>query len=106
MNLFAFPYPLTADAQAHYHPHTHSYLLSHLLGKTPCLPHNDLESMGYTVAAYPITILSAVIKATERVLDRLKEGEGYDDLIMNFEDVKDVVGFNKYYGEEERYRTS
>ncbi len=75
-------------------------------GKTPILPQSELEAMGYTVAAYPITVLSAAMKAMESVLSKLKRSGDYEADIMNFEDVKEIVGFNRYYKEEEKYKTS
>ena len=74
-------------------------------GETPVLPPKELKRMGYTMAAYPLTLLSASIKAMEESLTRIKEGIPTDDIIVSFSDSKDVVGFTRYASEEERYRT-
>jgi 2-methylisocitrate lyase-like PEP mutase family enzyme len=73
-------------------------------GSTPILHPKELKSIGYTMAAYPLTLLSASIRAMESSLARLKEGKPVDDLIMDFSETKDVVGFTLYGQEEERYK--
>ena len=73
-------------------------------GSTPILPPQELKQMGYTMAAYPLTLLSASIKAMQESLERIQKGIPTDDLIATFSETKDVVGFTKYAAEEERYR--
>ncbi|KAJ8548515.1 hypothetical protein ON010_g11160 [Phytophthora cinnamomi] len=89
-------------------------------GLTPVLLPEELGKMGYKLAAYPITLLSASIKAMEQALSLLKCQTGserkeeagrnatpsaaLDNLLCDFAHVKDVVGFTEYYQEEERYK--
>lgn len=73
-------------------------------GSTPILPPKELKAIGFTMAAYPLTLLSASIKAMELSLQRLKEGNPVDDLIMDFSETKNAVGFTLYSQEEERYK--
>lgn len=73
-------------------------------GATPVLPPAELKRMGYTMAAYPLTLLSASIKAMQESLDRIQHGKSTDDLICTFDETKDAVGFSQYGLEEERYR--
>lgn len=73
-------------------------------GSTPILPPAELKQMGYTMAAYPLTLLSASIKAMQESLDRIKHGKPTDDLILPFTETKDAVGFSSYADEEGRYR--
>lgn len=73
-------------------------------GSTPILPPEKLKAMGYTMAAYPLTLLSASIKAMQEALDRIQKGLPTDDLILPFEDTKDAVGFVSYSEEESRYK--
>lgn len=73
-------------------------------GTTPILPPKELKSIGYTMAAYPLTLLSASIKAMQVSLERIKIGEATDDLILTFAETKDAVGFTDYGKEENRYR--
>ena len=74
------------------------------MGSTPILPPQELKKMGYTVAAYPLTLLSASIKAMQESLSRIQEGLPTDDLIVSFAETKDAVGFTQYAKEEQRYR--
>jgi 2-methylisocitrate lyase-like PEP mutase family enzyme len=73
-------------------------------GATPILPPSELKAMGYTMAAYPLTLLSASIKAMQESLHRIQNGLPTDDLILPFAETKDAVGFNSYADEENRYR--
>jgi len=74
-------------------------------GSTPVLSPQELKKIGYTMAAYPLTLLSSSIKAMNESLQRLKDGEPTDDIISTFQDTKDVVGFTSYAKEEARYKT-
>ena len=75
-------------------------------GSTPILPPEELKKMGYTFAAYPLTLLSASIKAMQQSLEYILDGKRTDDLILSFPETKDVVGFTQYAKEEDRYKTS
>jgi hypothetical protein len=56
------------------------------------------------MAAYPLTLLSASIKAMQESLTAIHDGEPTDDLILSFGETKKVVGFDRYAKEEDRYR--
>ena len=73
-------------------------------GDTPILPPAQLKDMGYTMAAYPLTLLSASIRVMQESLDLIKRGEPTEDKILTFAETKDAVGFTRYAEEEERYR--
>mmetsp|Transcript_15921 Transcript_15921/g.26878 ORF Transcript_15921/g.26878 Transcript_15921/m.26878 type:complete len:341 (-) Transcript_15921:165-1187(-) len=73
-------------------------------GNTPILPPSELQEMGYTIAAYPLTLLSASIKTMQESLQLIKEGKPTLDKILPFAETKDVVGFTKYAKEEDRYK--
>jgi len=64
-------------------------------GKTPVLPPARLEELGYKIAAYPLTLLSASLYAMKRALSALKKGDSFDDL-MDFKDLQTIVGFSEY----------
>ena len=73
-------------------------------GKTPIVAKARLEAMGFSVAAYPITLLSAAGKAMKRALNVLLEQEkGSEkttedlDIILPFEELCDRVGFDQYW---------
>lgn len=73
-------------------------------GKTPILSPAMLEEIGFKIAAYPLTLLLAVLPAIEQTLAALSRGVAPHGL-ADFEQLKDVVGFSRYYREEERYRS-
>lgn len=73
-------------------------------GKTPLLPPDKLEAIGYKIAVYPLTLLNASIRAMRDALSSLKCGEQPSG-IMNFEELKAAVEFPKYYEGEKRYKT-
>ena len=72
-------------------------------GLTPELPPEALERIGYSLAAYPLTLLNASISGMRAALGALARGEA-DPLPLPFEEVQRVVGFPEYYAEEARYR--
>lgn len=72
-------------------------------GKTPILTPDQLETLGYKIAAYPLTLQMAALNAMQNALEDLKEGKHPKDL-FSFEQLKDAVGFPAYYDDEERYR--
>eukprot|EP00978_Attheya_sp_CCMP212_P003570 scaffold7494_cov55-Attheya_sp.AAC.2 len=74
-------------------------------GTTPVLKPEELKKMGYTMAAYPLTLLSASIKAMQQSLELIKNGEPTDDIILPFSETKDAVGFTNYGEQEGRYST-
>ncbi len=72
-------------------------------GDTPMLPPRDLAAVGYRIAAYPLTLLSAAMKAMTTALERIKSGGDTADLLMDFAELRRRVGFDDYYEEEQRY---
>jgi 2-methylisocitrate lyase-like PEP mutase family enzyme len=73
-------------------------------GDTPVLPPARLEALGYRLAAYPLTLLSAAMKAMESALAELAAGRHPDVLLKDFADLREVVGFEDYYRDEDRYK--
>eukprot|EP00904_Undaria_pinnatifida_P006572 jgi/Undpi1/3044/HiC_scaffold_15.g06420.m1 len=65
-------------------------------GKTPILPPAELQAMGFTLVAYPISLLSASIKAMKATLARIKAEQPTEDLLEGFGELKRVVGFGEY----------
>jgi 2-methylisocitrate lyase-like PEP mutase family enzyme len=74
-------------------------------GKTPVLPPARLSALGYKIAAYPMTLLNAAIGAMQAALGDLAAGRPAQGL-MDFAELRALVGFEAYYAEEERYRGS
>ena len=71
-------------------------------GDTPVLPPAELESIGYRIAAYPLTLLSAGVRAMQEALVALGRGETPKQL-TGFADLREVVGFDAYDEEQTRY---
>ena len=71
-------------------------------GRTPLLPPPALEAIGYSIAVYPLTALNVAIVAIRAAFASLKRGER-PPAAMEFEDLKQAVGFPDYYAEEARY---
>ena len=72
-------------------------------GKTPILPYAQLEAMGYDIAVYPLSLLSASIKAMQDTLVSIKTGDKPHN-VLHFEELQAAVGFPEYYAGEEKYR--
>ncbi len=64
-------------------------------GKTPILPPERLAELGYKIAAYPLTLLSASVDAMRKALSALKEGKSFDALV-DFKDLQSFLGFPEY----------
>ena len=62
--------------------------------------------MGYTMVGYPVSLLSASIKAMKSALANLKAEEPLDDMLEKFDEVKRVVGFKDYDETAGKYETS
>ncbi len=70
-------------------------------GKTPLLPHKELEALGYKIAVYPLTMINVSIKAMLEALAVLKNDKRAETL--DFEQLKAAVGFPEYYQAEKQY---
>jgi 2-methylisocitrate lyase-like PEP mutase family enzyme len=71
-------------------------------GRTPLLPPSRLEAIGYKIAVYPLTLINVSIQAMRTALVSLARSER-PAAAMEFEDLKQAVGFPAYYAEEARY---
>jgi 2-methylisocitrate lyase-like PEP mutase family enzyme len=71
-------------------------------GVTPFLDTDQLASMGYKIAAYPLTLILASLKAMEDALGNLKNNEPAS-VSSDFEHLREVIGFPEYYQTEHRY---
>ena len=72
-------------------------------GDTPILPPARLEEIGYKIAAYPLTLLSAATAAMLDALRALKSGQ-QPGRALDFNRLRGIVGFDDYDAEAERYR--
>jgi 2-methylisocitrate lyase-like PEP mutase family enzyme len=73
-------------------------------GKTPILPPDELEAIGYRIAAYPLVLLSAAIAAMNQALAALRRGsEAGRPPELTFPQLQTAVGFPAYWEAEQRY---
>ena len=80
------------------------YKMANLIenGKTPLLPTDKLEDMGYKIAVYALTLLNVSIAGMQQALACLKQGEAVPGL-MNFKTLRKIVGFEAYDAALKRY---
>lgn len=71
-------------------------------GETPVLPPQRLEELGFRIAAYPLTLMNAALAAMNAALRALAEGRTPDGL-LDFAELRNIVGFDDYYEAESRY---
>lgn len=72
-------------------------------GLSPNLSPAELQEIGYKIAAYPITLLSAAMQAMTTALQQFKE-DGVDPRnLMPFAEMKTRIGFDAYFEAEQKY---
>jgi 2-methylisocitrate lyase-like PEP mutase family enzyme len=64
-----------------------------------------LEAIGYQIAAYSLELLFAAARAMQDALGALKAGESPEGL-LDFAQLRELVGFDDYDAELARYRDS
>jgi len=75
-------------------------------GKTPLLPADELEELGYDVALYPTTGQKAAAKAMQEVFGEIFETgtqAGKLDLTLSWEERNELTGLDEIRALEERY---
>jgi 2-methylisocitrate lyase-like PEP mutase family enzyme len=72
-------------------------------GDTPLLAPDRLAEIGYKIAAYPLTLLSASMRAMQSALAEFAAGT-HPTRLMSFADLRERVGFSDYDAESSRYR--
>ena len=75
-------------------------------GVTPDLPPAELEALGFSIAAYPLSLMSAAMKAMLATLDALRSGQPRDELLLDFAELRQRIGFNDYYETSNRYKSA
>ena len=71
-------------------------------GDTPVLPPARLQELGFRIAAYPLTLLSAAARAMQDALAALARGEPPERL-LGFDELRELVGFDAYDAALARY---
>lgn len=74
-------------------------------GQTPILPQAELEEIGFRVAAYPLTVLSAAMKTMVETLAALKADRVEGDRLLPFDELRERLGFGEYFDRAARYRS-
>ncbi|MEE2663240.1 MAG: isocitrate lyase/PEP mutase family protein [Myxococcota bacterium] len=72
-------------------------------GATPLLPPDELERLGFKLAAYPLTLLSAATRGMQAALEALGRGATPGERLA-FSDLKQLLGFADYDAELAQYR--
>jgi len=73
-------------------------------GATPLLPPDELERLGFKLAAYPLTLLSAAVRGMQVALEALDSGATPGERVA-FSDLQRLLGFADYDEELSRYRS-
>lgn len=96
--------PESVDEMQAYCESVPGYKMANMIeqGKTPVLPPQQLQEIGYKIMVFPLTLLSASIQAMQQSLQMIKQGKEPTN-VLDFEDLKSVVGFPEYYDEFDRY---
>ena len=75
-------------------------------GSTPLLSPVRLAELGYTLVAYPLTLLAASVQAMQAAAADLAAGIDPSPRLASFADLRRLVGFDAYDAESERYRAT
>ncbi|EIJ41014.1 PEP phosphonomutase-like enzyme [Beggiatoa alba B18LD] len=99
--------PRSIAEMQHYCQQVQGYKMANMVeqGKTPILSPAELQNIGYHLVAYPLTLLNTAMQAMQQALQQLKNGQQPQQL-LSFSTLKEQVGFDDYYREEERYSSS
>lgn len=71
-------------------------------GHTPMVPPAQLEEIGYSIVVYPLTQLSAAIRAMRESLATLRNGNVPNN-VLDFRELTRIVGFDRYHDLADRY---
>ena len=75
-------------------------------GTTPMLPMERLHELGYNFAAYPLTLMSAAMRSIRQCLEELAQGNHPEGALLEFSELREIVGFDDYYRDEANYTKS
>ena len=75
-------------------------------GLTPNLAMEQLRDVGFQFAAYPLTLLAASMQAMKHTLELMRDDLPRGEHLMDFEELRDRIGFNDYYEISQVYETS
>ncbi len=75
-------------------------------GETPDLSPERLEAIGYRIAAYPLSLMAAAMRAMVETLATLREGAPREPHLMGFAELRRRIGFDAYYETSEAYASA
>jgi len=75
-------------------------------GLTPNLSMEQLQDVGFQFVAYPLTLLAASMQAMKQTLELMRQDLPRANHLMDFEELRDRIGFNEYYETSQVYETS
>ena len=75
-------------------------------GLTPNLSMEHLQDVGFQFVAYPLTLLAASMQAMKLTLELMRQDLPRANHLMDFEELRDRIGFNEYYETSQVYETS
>ena len=75
-------------------------------GLTPNLSMEQLQDVGFQFAAYPLTLLAASMQAMKQTLELMRQDLPRANHLMDFDELRDRIGFNEYYETSQVYETS
>jgi len=73
-------------------------------GETPDLSNAELTDIGYSIAAYPLSLMASAMQAMVHTLRGMR-GDKRDGL-MDFKELRQRIGFDDYYEISETYDSS
>ncbi|MFK7751829.1 MAG: oxaloacetate decarboxylase [Sedimentitalea sp.] len=73
-------------------------------GDSPELPIEVLHDIGYSLAAYPLTLMASAMQAMVMTLRAMRGGNASD--LMDFTELRDRIGFDAYYQASANYASS
>jgi 2-methylisocitrate lyase-like PEP mutase family enzyme len=96
--------PRTEDELARVAREIAAPLMANLVedGDTPWLPPDRLAALGFKIAAYPLALLGASVRAMRDALGELREGRQASRRV-SFAELREIVGFDWYDAEASRY---
>ena len=75
-------------------------------GLTPNLSMEQLQDVGFQFVAYPLTLLASSMQAMKQTLELMRQDLPRANHLMDFEELRDRIGFNEYYETSQVYETS
>ncbi|SFT77199.1 isocitrate lyase/PEP mutase family protein [Sedimentitalea nanhaiensis] len=75
-------------------------------GETPDPGHAELSDIGYSIAAYPLTLMAAAMQAMATTLQALAKDTPRDPHLMEFTELRRRIGFDAYYETSAAYDSS